>query len=209
MNNGVVSRGAEKTLGVIGIIFNLLTIALLVIGILSFDSVQNTTEFQDFEQEILNDSTFASPQDAQAFLDTFISSFSIIGWIIVALLAISTILAILAIANLRNNRNPKAAGVLFIIAGLFAGLLSLTSILFYIAAIMCFVRKGTKRDDYSSGHDDFNGRNDDVKLKEEQRIREEERTRQEERLRQEELRRQNDTTNNNALHKDDDTYRPL
>lgn len=208
MNNGVVSRGAEKTLGVIGIIFNLLTIALLVIGILSFDSVQNTTEFQDFEQEILNDSTFASPQDAQAFLDTFISSFNIIGWIIVALLAISTILAILAIANLRNNRNPKAAGVFFIIAGLFAGLLSLTSILFYIAAIMCFVRKGTKRDDYSSGRDDYNGRNDDVKLKEEQRIREEERIRQEERLRQEEQRRQNDTTNN-PLHKDDDTYRPL
>lgn len=205
MNNGVVSRGAEKTLGIIGIIFNLLTIALLVIGILSFDNVQNTAEFQDFEQEVLNDSTFASPEDAQLFLDTFISSFSIIGWVLVALLAISTVLAILAIANLRNNRNPKAAGVLFIIAGLFAGLLSLTSILFYIAAIMCFVRKGTRRDDYQTPRDDFGSRNGDAKLKEEQRIREEERIRQEERLREEEQRRRND----NSLHKDDDTYRPL
>ncbi|CEG24010.1 hypothetical protein BN1080_03028 [Planococcus massiliensis] len=205
MNNGVVSRGAEKTLGIIGIIFNLLTIALLAIGILSFDNVQNTAEFQDFEQEVLNDSTFASPEDAQLFLDTFISSFSIIGWVLVAVLAISTVLAILAIANLRNNRNPKAAGVLFIIAGLFAGLLSLTSILFYIAAIMCFVRKGTRRDDYQAPRDDFGSRNGDAKLKEEQRIREEERIRQEERLREEEQRRQND----NLLHKDDDTYRPL
>lgn len=208
MNNEIVSRGAEKTLGVIGIIFNLLTIALLVIGLLSFSNIQNTTEFQQFEQEILNDPTFASEQDAQLFLDTFASSFNIIGWVIVALLAISTILAILAIVNLRNNRNPKAAGVFFIIAGLFAGLLSLTSILFYIAAIMCFVRKGTKRDHDHSRRDDFKGRNGDAKLKEEQRIREEERTRQEERLRQEEQRRQNDASND-PLHKDDDTYRPL
>lgn len=208
MNNEIVSRGAEKTLGVIGIIFNLLTIALLVTGILSFSSVQNTTEFQQFEQEILNDPTFASQEDAQLFIDTFVSSFSVIGWVIVALLAISTILAILAIANLRNNRSPKAAGVFFIIAGLFAGLLSLTSILFYIAAIMCFVRKGTKRDDYQAPRDDLDGRNDDARLKEEQRIREEERIRQEERLRQEEQRRQNDAAND-PLHKKDDTYRPL
>ena len=204
MNNGIVSRGAEKTLGVIGIIFNLLTIGLFVFAILSMGSIQNTAEFQQFEEEIRNDPTFASPEDAQLFIDTFVSSFGVIGWILVGLLVISTIFAILAIVNLRNDRNAKLAGIFFIVAGLFAGLLSLTSILFYVAAIMCFVRRAPKHDE----HDGYNNRDDDARYKEEQRIREEERIRQEERLRQEEQRRRNDT-NDGPIHKDDDTYRPL
>jgi len=45
-----------------------------------------------------------------------------------------------------KNKSPKTAGVLFIFAGLLSGILLLAPILFYIAAIMCFVRKAPVRD---------------------------------------------------------------
>ena len=46
-----------------------------------------------------------------------------------------------------NNKNPKLAGIMFILAGLFAFVLSLTSILLYIAGILCFTRKAPLTDE--------------------------------------------------------------
>ncbi|MGI2328861.1 DUF4064 domain-containing protein [Planococcus sp. YIM B11945] len=154
MNQGRISRGGEKALGIIGIIFNLLTIALLVYMITSFGQIQGTPQFEQFEEEMRNDPSLGSPEDAQMVIDTLTTSIGPIGWTLVVLLAISTIFAILALLNLRKDKNAKLAGAFFIIAGLFAGILSLTSILFYIAAIMCFVRKAKPgRDDYSNPND--------------------------------------------------------
>lgn len=187
-----VSRGAEKALGIIGIIFNLLTIALLIFSILSFGSVQNSAEFRQYlEDEMMNDPTMSSsPEQVEMIVDGVMASFGVVGWVIVALLAISTIFALLAVARLGRNRNPKLAGIFFIIAGLFAGILSLTSILFYIAAIMCFVRKprnngrdirddnrGLRDDDRNSAtrHENERLRDDNQALhREEQRLREKE-----------------------------------
>lgn len=169
-----VSRGAEKALGIIGIIFNLLTIALLIFSILSFGSVQNNADFRQYmEDELMNDPTLSSsPEQVEMIIDGVMNSFGVIGWVLVGLLAISTIFALLAVTRLGRNRNPKLAGVFFIIAGLFAGILSLTSILFYIAAIMCFVRKPRDggrdlRDDGRGLRDDDRNFRDDSKLRHE------------------------------------------
>ncbi|MDN7243352.1 DUF4064 domain-containing protein [Planococcus sp. N028] len=195
MNEGRVSRGAEKALGIIGIVFNLIVIASTIFLITNQDTFQSSPEFQQIEEEIKNNPSFANPQDAQAAADAFAASFGAVGWTLFALLAISTLFAILALLNLRRDKNPKLAGAFFIIAGLFAGILSLTSILFYIAAIMCFVRraKRPRNDDTNYRDIDRDGRSDD-------------------------LSRRNDDTRtggtgsrtDDALHKKEDTpYRPL
>ncbi|MGK7379027.1 DUF4064 domain-containing protein [Planococcus sp. 1R117A] len=177
-----VSRGGEKALGIIGIVFNILAIALIVFSILSFGDVQNNPEFRQYlEDQMLNDPALSTnPAEAQVLIDGLLASFGVVGWIIVGLLAISTVLALLAIAKLGRNRNPKLAGIFFIIAGLFAGLLSLTSILFYIAAIMCFVRK--PRDNGRGVQDEETLRRENERLRDdnqnlhrdEQRLREKE-----------------------------------
>lgn len=60
---------------------------------------------------------------------------------IVALLVISVVLGIIAFVYLMKNKSMNATGGLLIAAGVLSGLISITSILYYIAAIMCFVRK--------------------------------------------------------------------
>jgi uncharacterized membrane protein len=191
MNQGRVSRGAEKALGIIGIIFNLIVIGTTILLISNSDEFQQSPQFQQIEDEIRSNPSFSTPQDAQAAVDAFAASFGAVGWTLVALLAISTLFAILALLNLRKDKNAKLAGAFFIIAGLFAGVLSLTSILFYIAAIMCFVRraKHPRNDDARYRDNDRDGRPDD-------------------------LSRRSDNTNGSrtdeALHKKEDTpYRPL
>lgn len=191
MNVGRVSRGAEKALGIIGIVFNLIVITLMALLISNSDSFQSSPEFQQIEDEIRSNPSFANPEDAQAAVDAFAGSFNAVGWTLIVLLAISTLFAILALLNLRKDKNAKLAGAFFIIAGLFAGILSLTSILFYIAAIMCFVRrpKRTRDDDLNYRDNDRGGRSDDLN------------------------RRSDDATGSRtdeALHKKEDTpYRPL
>lgn len=195
MNQDTVNRAGEKVLGIIGIVFNILAIALIGFAMASYSNVQGTPEFQQYiEDEIMADPAFSNPEEAQMIIDMMSSSFSVMGWVLIALLALSTILAIIALVNLRKKSKASVAGIFFILAGLFAGLLSLTSILFYIAAIMCFVRKPRAQNNQ-------NLRDDDFKYQEEQLRRKEESVR-----REDEVRRDDTTTTRN----DDDTpYRPL
>lgn len=177
-----VSRGGEKALGIIGIVFNILAIALLVYSILSFGNIQNDPGFRQYlEETLMSDPALSSnPAEVEVIIDGIMASFGVVGWILVGLLAISTIFALLAVAKLGRNRNPKLAGIFFILAGLFAGILSLTSILFYIAAIMCFVRKARNtdreiRDEEALRHENERLRGDNQSLqREEQRLREKE-----------------------------------
>lgn len=184
-----VSRSVEKVLGIIGIVFNLLAIALIIFSIFSLGNVENDPEFRQFiEEQIMSDPTMTDVGDVQGLVDGLLASFDVIMWVLVGLLAISTIFAFLAIGRLGRNANPNMAGVFFIVAGLFAGVMSLTSILFYIAAIMCFVRKasnGNRKDlqDNSNLHRENDRlRDEDSPRYDEQRIREE-------RLREEEQQR--------------------
>lgn len=195
MNQETVNRAGEKVLGIIGIVFNVLAIALIGFAMASYSNVQGTPEFQQFiEEEIMADPEFSTPEEAQMVMDMMSTSFGVVGWVLIALLALSTILAIVAIVNLRKAEKASIAGVLFIVAGLFAGMLSLTSILFYIAAIMCFVRKPRIQNNQNLRDDDFKYQEDQLRHKEES-------------VRREDDTRRDDTTTRSN---DDDTpYRPL
>ena len=139
-----MSRTGETVLASISAVFTVIGTILL-----SFLVIGGNTAFQDaafiseFEQEILSDPTLTS-QDAEMitqFTEVFINLFGLFGWGFIISLVISLILNIIGIVSVYKNKKPKNAGILFIVAGLFAGILSLTSILLYVAAIMCFVRK--------------------------------------------------------------------
>ena len=78
--------------------------------------------------------------------------FADFSWLFVIALVISLIATIVGIIFIWNNKNPKLAGVMFILAGLFAYVLSPTSILLYIAGIMCFTRKAPLTDDPTFGN---------------------------------------------------------
>lgn len=164
MNQDTVNRAGEKVLGIIGIVFNILVMALIGVVMASYSTMPEMQQFM--EDEILADPTITNPEDVQVMLDMMSSGFNVMGWVMIALLGLSTILAIVAVVNLRKKGNASAAGVFFIIAGLFAGLLSLTSILFYIAAIMCFVRKPGRQNNQKLRDDDFKYQEDQYRSKE-------------------------------------------
>lgn len=142
-----MKRTGEIVLAVIGSVFNVIGIIALLfmmIGAAGFINSPDYALFMDqVEMELQNDPTLTA-EDAQLISDmmpAIMEGIGVFGWILLVTLIISLILAVIGIVKVNKNRSPKAAGVLFIIAGLLAGILSLTSILFYIAAIMCFVRK--------------------------------------------------------------------
>lgn len=142
------SRTGELVLGVIGAVFTAISVILLTIAVSSGSAALEDPELMgQFEQEIVtemqNDPTLTA-QDvemASQFFSEGLGAISVFGWAAVVVLVISLIFNILAIVFISKNRNPKLAGVFFILAGLFAFIISLTSILLYIAAIMSFVRK--------------------------------------------------------------------
>lgn len=149
-----MKRTGEIVLGVIGSIFNVIGIIVLLFVLIGASGFMNSPDFEIFmeqiQMEIQNDPTL-SPEEAQIAADTMPAIFEgigVFGWILLIALIISLILAVIAIVKISKNSSPKAAGALFIIAGIFAGILSLTSILFYIAAIMCFVRKPPVQDEF-------------------------------------------------------------
>ena len=55
-------------------------------------------------------------------MDLVIDAFSIFGWVFIIILVISLILNIIGIVSISKNKNPKLAGIMFILAGLFAGI---------------------------------------------------------------------------------------
>lgn len=153
-NYGSIKRTGEKALGIIGSIFNVIGIILSIIFITSLSGFEGSQMQMQLEEEIRNDPNLTNPGDVEMTMDivnSFVQGFDVLGWIVVALLVVSTVFAILAITKLKSFDKANTAGIFFILAGIFAGILSLTSILFYIAAIMCFVRKPPLREDELMG----------------------------------------------------------
>ncbi len=199
-DNQYISRSGEKILGVIGIVFNLLIIALIVFSIFSLGNVENDPEFRQFiEEQIMADPDMSDMGDVQGLVDGLLTSFDVIMWVLVGLLVVSTIFALLAVGRLGKKGNANMAGVFFIVAGLFAGLLSLTSILFYVAALMCFVRKG--RNDNNSLQEDEKLHREANRLRDQDSLRHEDQRLRDERLREEEL--QHGTTGDDFVERDD------
>lgn len=141
-----MKRTGEKALIIIGSILNLLTMILSLVAISVTKVVLNDP---DVAQTIV-DTIEENPQEGvepldvaevQSLLETatpFVNGF---GWSIVIFALISIILGIVAYVYLSKKGKEKTAGGLLIGAGVAGGIISLTAILYYIAAIMCFVRK--------------------------------------------------------------------
>lgn len=139
-----MSRTGEVVLSVISAIITLLSIVLVTILVVSGSSILKDEEVTNqFLTDVATDPNMTETelQLINDNMDVVIDAFSLFGWVFIIILVISLILNIIGIMSISKNKNPKLAGIMFILAGLFAGVISLTSILLYIAAIMCFVRK--------------------------------------------------------------------
>ncbi|MFJ8063431.1 DUF4064 domain-containing protein [Psychrobacillus sp. NPDC096426] len=139
-----MSRTGEIVLGAISAVFTVVAIVALAFIVMSGSAaLQDPAVNAELQQEILNNPNL-SGQDAEMLAQAFEvlpNAFSAFGWGFIIVLVISLVLNIIGIVAVTKNNKPKLAGVMFILAGLFAGIISITSILLYIAAIMCFVRK--------------------------------------------------------------------
>ena len=137
-----MSRTGEIVLGVISAIVSVISVISLSLLIIGGSATFQEAEFSNIlEQEILNDPTLEDPVLVAQGVDTFINLFTVLGWVFVIAILISLVLNIFGIVFIAKNKNAKLAGIMFILAGVFAGIISFTSILLYIAAILCFVRK--------------------------------------------------------------------
>lgn len=134
-----MKRTPERILSIISLIFTTLA---LIPGFLfvAFGNMLSESEFrEEIESDILANQDLTS-EDVDAIISLF-ESISTFGWFIVIVLLISLIATIVGMVSIWNSKNPKLAGVMFIIAGLFVFVISPTSIMLYVAAILCFTRK--------------------------------------------------------------------
>ncbi len=135
----MINRTAERVLGIIAAVFlTLSVVGTILIGVFWNMANQDATFMQEFRQQMMNEGVL-SGEEMDMFI-SFMGSFSMIIWFFAAVAFIGLILNIIGLTKVWNNKNPKAAGVLFIIAGLFGGFLSLPSILLYVAGILCFTK---------------------------------------------------------------------
>jgi len=139
-----LSRAGEVALGVIGTILNIILLIFVTLAVMGASNANTDELKQMFEEEIVLSDPNMTPEDIAVFndaVDVGIEVVGVVGWVVVVTLLISIILSILGVVKVSKNKSPKAAGIMFIFAGLLSGILLLAPILFYIAAIMCFVRK--------------------------------------------------------------------
>ena len=147
-----MKRTVEKVLSIISAVFTLISI----IAEFCFCSIYESSfiGWYSFEvrwkRDFLADPTLAAEDVDMVF--GMIRLFADFSWLFVIVLVISFIANIVGIIFMWKNKNPKLAGAMFILAGLFAFVLSPTSILLYIAGIMCFIRKAPLTDDPTFGN---------------------------------------------------------
>ena len=137
----MIKRTAEKVLSIISVILNVLSVGFIVLMIFGSKMFVSDPLFEnEFEQSMYGSGlTDAEIQEGMTYTQDFVMLISNLGWVFVAFGVISIILAI--IGAVKVNNNAKLAGILFIIAAITSGVISLPGILLIIAAILCFVRK--------------------------------------------------------------------
>ncbi|MFP3917172.1 DUF4064 domain-containing protein [Lysinibacillus telephonicus] len=137
----MIKRTAEKVLGIISVVLNLLSIGMIVLMIFGSNLLVNDPLFEsEIERSMYGTGlTDAEIQEGVTFTQDFIMIISNLGWIFVVFGVISIILAI--VGAVKVNGNPKLAGILFIIGAVTSGVVSLPGILLIIAGILCFARK--------------------------------------------------------------------
>lgn len=135
-----MNRTAEKVLSIISLVFTVLALIGSVIGTFFMRALTSNSALRaEFEMELYADPTLTF-DDVEMIVGLF-ELFEGFGWFSVVLFFISTVTTIIGMIFMWKNKNPKLAGVMFIIAGLFALIISPTSIMLYVAAILCFTRK--------------------------------------------------------------------
>lgn len=135
-----MKRTTEKVLSIIGAVFTLLSIIgntmfFGFIKVLSSDEMAR----QEMELELFADDAFSAEEVEMVMW--FIDSLAGFGLFLIILLVISLIATVIGIIYIWNDKNRKLAGAMFIVGGLFAFVLTPTSILLYIAGILCFTKK--------------------------------------------------------------------
>ena len=138
-----MSRTAEKVLSILSVVLTAIGIIISFASLALFNYLKSDSLIQkEFEAEIL----LADPTLTPEHIEVIYGVFGLVGgfmWLIIISLIVSLILTIIGIVYIWKNKNPKLAGIMFIIAGLTGGIISLTSILLYIAGILCFTKKTT------------------------------------------------------------------
>ncbi|PID25972.1 DUF4064 domain-containing protein [Sporosarcina sp. P7] len=145
----MINRTAERVLGIISAV--LLTLSVLGAALVAFIWNMASTDptfMDEFRKGIVSEGVL-NTEEVDMFM-SFMGSFSTIIWVLVVVAFIGLVLNIIGLVKVWNNKNPKTAGILFIIAGLLGGFLSLPSILLYIAAILCFTKKSPMAPEPSS-----------------------------------------------------------
>ncbi|MFD1205690.1 MULTISPECIES: DUF4064 domain-containing protein [Sporosarcina] len=135
-----MNRTAERVLSIIAVIMTAIGTICGFIFMAFYSFLQNDPGFQqEMKMELLADPTYT-----QADVDAVFVFFDVLGgflWFLIIAMIISIVLNIIGIVNIWKDKNSKLAGIMFIIAGIFGGIVSLPSILLYIAAILCFTKK--------------------------------------------------------------------
>jgi len=144
-----MKRTGEKVLSIIATALNVLSVVLLILMLFGSKMMMDTGMSDPVIQgEIENEMaasglSAAEVDEALVMMEDILFFISGIGWVFVILAVIAIVLGV--IGAVKVNKNAKLAGILFIIAAVLSGIISLPGILLIIAAIMCFVRK-TKTD---------------------------------------------------------------
>lgn len=141
-----MKRTAEKTLSIISAVFTLISI---IFGFASLSIVKMMNADEAFRAE-MEAELYTMPELTSEEADLVLSLIDMFeGFIVLAIvvLVLSFIATIIGLIFIWNNKNPKLSGIMFIIAGLFAFVLTPTSIMLYIAAVLCFTKKPPRAQD--------------------------------------------------------------
>ncbi|SOC05201.1 uncharacterized protein DUF4064 [Ureibacillus xyleni] len=136
-----MKRTGEKALSIISVVLNAISVGILILMLIGSKMIVNDPLLNTEIENSLAGSGFTEQEIVESvdFMGDFLIFISTIGWLFVVLGVISIVLAI--VGAVKVNANPKVAGILFIIACVLSGIISLPGILLIIAGIMCFVRK--------------------------------------------------------------------
>lgn len=147
-----MKRTAEKVLAIISAVFTGIAVILGFVWLSVFNNAITDPLFLEevkngvleLEAEDVNPADLEMMFESTDILTEIMTDFS---WAIIIAFIISFILTVIGTVCIWNNKKPKLAGTMFILGGLLAGIISLTSILLYIAGILSFVRKATLKED--------------------------------------------------------------
>lgn len=135
-----MKRTAERVLSIVSAVFTMISILFSFVGLWLVRLVAADESFRtEVEMDLLTSSDFTAEESA--LILSFIDLMEGFQWVIIVLLMISFIATIIGMIFIWNNKNSKLAGAMFIVAGLFAFIITPTSIMLYIAAVLSFTKK--------------------------------------------------------------------